>query len=79
MGSLAVRVMTVMAMMTMVGRLRERSGRHTKNDYEEECNLFHDLIVDAIRANKDANRSGRSFHSYSFQGIGILFRQCDLL
>ena len=39
--------MTVMAVMTMVGRLSERSCGHTKDHEEEESDLFHNSIVDA--------------------------------
>lgn len=44
---LSVWVMTVMAVMTMVGRLSERSCGHTKDHEEEESDLFHNSIVDA--------------------------------
>jgi hypothetical protein len=40
-------MMTVMTVMAVVWRLSKCGCGHTENHDEEECNLFHSLIVDS--------------------------------
>jgi hypothetical protein len=41
-------VMVVASMMPVMRGLSKRGGRYTENHDEEQCNLFHILIVDVI-------------------------------